>query len=230
MDTRQYEFLETFKDLKDNLWYVYVDFTLDENRPFYVGKGNKQRVKKCKRNNIYWENIVAKHGWNISKRKIVFSTDNEEISLLEESNWILKLRTFEDGTPGNWGANKTKGGESTSSMTGNKNWMFNRKGPKHPRYGTKHTIESIEKNRLSNSGANHCFYGKKRPLDVCEKIRKGNSAENSNNAKISWKDVNNIRELYTVQKYRIYQLVKMFPLSKGAIWKIVNNLTWKINT
>ncbi len=66
MEIRQHTPME---DLKVGIWYVYVDYTIDENKPFYVGKGNKKRVKQRERANDHWRNIVAKHGYY---REIIF--------------------------------------------------------------------------------------------------------------------------------------------------------------
>jgi hypothetical protein len=40
MEARQYARLETVEGLETGVWYVYVDCTLDEDRPFYGGKGS----------------------------------------------------------------------------------------------------------------------------------------------------------------------------------------------
>jgi len=226
MEARQYTRLETIEGLEIGVWYVYVDYTLNEDRPFYVGKGNKERVKKRERN-VHWKNIVTKHGWDLSKRKIILVIKDEQFSLEQERVWIAKLGTFEDGTLGRWGANRTQGGESTASMSGEKNWMFNRSGDKHPRFGIKHTPQSIEKNRAANTGANHRFFGKKRPASVAEKIRIGNSGERSNSTHLTWSDVQKIRELFATNEWTQVALGGMFNISRAAVWKIVRGLTWK---
>lgn len=89
-------------------WFVYVDYTND-GRPFYVGKGNKNRVKDLKRNIVH-QRIVEKYGCN---RQIIAVFNDEcaafdfEIVLVEE----YKTRAHIEN---NWGANLTKGGEGPS--------------------------------------------------------------------------------------------------------------------
>lgn len=93
------------------MFFTYVDWTLEDvSRPFYVGKGDLKRTQRVERN-PYWKNIAAKHGW---RREIVLATKDESFAFEEEKRRIAELGTFEDGTPGRWGANLTEGGEGAS--------------------------------------------------------------------------------------------------------------------
>jgi len=105
-------------------WFVYVDFRLDTNKPFYVGKGNNARVKRIARNR-YHSNVVKKHGFN---RRIVFSSNDEQLCLLIESHLISELKTRNCFG----GANFTDGGDGVS--------------------GLKHSQASNENNRLTHIG------------------------------------------------------------------------------
>lgn len=97
--------------MDNDVFYNYIDWTLEvQPRPFYVGKGKYHRTKLRERN-AYWKNIVAKYGW---RREIVLATKDEKFALEEEKRRIAELGTFEDGTPGRWGANLTEGGEGRS--------------------------------------------------------------------------------------------------------------------
>lgn len=93
------------------IFFNYVDWTLEDvPRPFYVGKGKLPRVQLHERN-AYWKNIATKFGW---RREIVLATKDEQFAFEEEKRRIAVLGTFEDGTPGRWGANLTEGGEGPS--------------------------------------------------------------------------------------------------------------------
>lgn len=93
------------------IFFVYIDWMLEKQaRPFYVGKGTQKRLYKRKRN-VYWQNIAAKYGW---RREVVLATKDESFAFEEEKRRIAELGTFEDGTPGRWGANLTEGGEGPS--------------------------------------------------------------------------------------------------------------------
>lgn len=47
-------------------FYVYKHIRLDTNRPFYIGKGSRaDRASNKGQRNVYWKNIVSKHGYRI---------------------------------------------------------------------------------------------------------------------------------------------------------------------
>ena len=224
------------------VWYIYVDYTADENKPFYVGKGALKRVIECERDNDHWHNIANKHGWH---REIILTTTDESYAFIQEILGILEFGTFDKSSQYKWGANKTAGGEGCSGykhtaecrremsqsrigkFVGSENWMFGKTGEAHPRFGTKHTPESNEKNRISNSGSNHPFFGKPRPADVAEKIRIGNSGENSNNTSLTWIEVNAIRDRFDRGDCTLASLAKEYKISRCAVSNIVYGKTWK---
>ena len=92
------------------MFFVYVDWTCEEiPRPFYVGKGNKNRLKKLVRN-LHHSNIARKYGLD---RCVEYITPVEPESLDIEKKLILEYGTHVY-TKGNWGANYTLGGDGTS--------------------------------------------------------------------------------------------------------------------
>jgi hypothetical protein len=98
------------------MWYVYVDWTTeDKPRPYYVGKGDAQRLKVMFRNTLH-ENIKRKHGFN---RQVVFETNDEIAALDLETKLIAEYRTYAHGGDGYWGANFTIGGDGVSGMRHN---------------------------------------------------------------------------------------------------------------
>lgn len=86
--------------------HVYVDYRADVGTPFYVGKGNVDRIRDFKNRNVVWHRIARKHG---VKRDVVLVTSVHDIVLSEEIRLIRELKTRNyDG-----GANLTDGGEGS---------------------------------------------------------------------------------------------------------------------
>lgn len=84
-------------------YYVYLHKRLDNNEPFYVGKGKKSRVSDTRNRNAHWHNIVNKYGYYY---EIIFDNLTNEESKLVEIDCIAELRYF-----GYKLANYTDGGE-----------------------------------------------------------------------------------------------------------------------
>lgn len=60
------------------MFYVYQHLRLDNNKPFYIGKGCKDRAWRKKRNNIGWNNITNKIGFKVEILKY-FDDENQAI-------------------------------------------------------------------------------------------------------------------------------------------------------
>lgn len=91
---------------------AYVDWTLeDQPRPFYVGKGNQDRVNERVRRNRYYINIAKKYG---VQRRVVMENDDENVVFAMETQLIQEHKTYVYGGPEFWGANMTLGGEGRS--------------------------------------------------------------------------------------------------------------------
>ena len=124
------------KNLSPNKFYVYRHIRLDNNTPFYVGKGCRSRhLHKHNRNN-YWKNIANKYGFRAEKVSLNLTSKeacNLEIKLI---SLYKKLGYCE--------ANISSGGES--GTTGVKPWN----------YGLKLSKEHAYK-------CGNAFRGKKRP-------------------------------------------------------------------
>lgn len=71
------------------MFYVYQHLRLDNNIPFYIGKGCKDRAWRKKRNNIGWNNIVSKVGFKVEILKY-FEDENQAIEY--EHNLINEYR------------------------------------------------------------------------------------------------------------------------------------------
>jgi len=234
------------------IFFVYVDYTLDENLPFYVGKGQIARLQKRERN-AYWKNIAVKHGW---RREIMLATKDESFAFEEEKRRIAELSTFEDGTPGRWGANLTKGGEGISgwkhsketcermsrSRSGANNHQYGKIGILNLNFGKVRSKEIREKFRLNHpmtgktqsmttiakwSGQNNHMYGRKGQLHPrFGKTHTATSREKMrSNAILTWSHVAVIRAHF-IAGVSCQALANEFSVSYNAIWKIVHNKTW----
>jgi hypothetical protein len=71
------------------MFYVYQHLRLDNNIPFYIGKGCKDRAFRTKRNNKGWNNIVNKVGF---KAEIIKYFENEDQAIKYEHELIDNYR------------------------------------------------------------------------------------------------------------------------------------------
>jgi hypothetical protein len=95
------------------VYYVYVDFTLEQNpRAYYVGKGLKARIKRKFRNHKH-QRIADSLGFD---RRIFLATEDERVAFDEEERLIRELKTHVDD---DFGANYTYGGEGASGRSMN---------------------------------------------------------------------------------------------------------------
>lgn len=98
-------------------FYVYIDWTTEDvPRPFYVGKGTRQRIGLTYRNKFH-SSISEKYG---VERKIVLETEDENQAFDLEIKLISEHNTFVYGENYVWGANFTTGGEGASGRIASK--------------------------------------------------------------------------------------------------------------
>lgn len=120
-------------------YYVYVDWTTEETpRPFYVGKGDKRRVKLQYRNQLH-ENIKGKYGY---ERRVIFESEDEIAAFEKERELIAEHKTYVYGENYVFGANFTEGGEGCS---GRKNSAETRELMGLGRLGKTHSAEARAK-------------------------------------------------------------------------------------
>lgn len=228
---------------KNKVFFVYVDRTVDEDRTFYVGKGIKERLRRRARN-AYWKNIVAKHGWDLNHREIVLATKDESFAFEEEKRRISELGTFEDGTPGRWGANLTDGGEGTCGHIMLESSLAKRSGCNHPFFGKKRPEEVAVKTRgekngfygkthsnewkrhksLITSGENHLNFGKHLSQETRNKIGAANSkpnpmlqGENHPNATLTSEQVQELCSRYEATRHLPHSDPTRMSYSKLAV-------------
>jgi len=130
----------------ERVFFVYVDYTLDVNRPFYVGKGTMERVMRRGRWKV-WQAFVRKHGWEReSCRQVILATKDEAFAFEQEKRIIAEL-----GTYAVWGANMTEGGEGSSGYHWSDVARARVSGSNHRMSGQ--TLNATE--RAKRAGENH---------------------------------------------------------------------------
>lgn len=91
-------------------FYVYGHYAVDTNELFYIGKGTGNRHKNKRRRNVYWNNIVNKHGF---RSEILI--DN----LLEDEAFLQEYLAIKDHNPR---ANLVPGGHGLTSEMAKNQW------------------------------------------------------------------------------------------------------------
>lgn len=192
--------------MTDKVFYNYIDWTLEKSpRAFYVGKGLIKRTQRRERN-TYWQRIAAKYGW---RREVVLATKDESFAFEEEKRRIAELGTFEDGTPGRWGANLTEGGGGIGGWKPSQEWIKARSGENNPFFGV--------------TGENHPFFGKSHTLEW----KLARSGENHHAAKLTVEDVKEIRARYADGNCTQKQLANVYGVTQCVISCIVRGKNWK---
>lgn len=106
--------------------YVYIHKRLDTGQPFYVGKGSGNRATSKKDRNLFWQQIVAKAGY---ESIIIQSSLTHKQALNAEKFTIAALRKVYHL------ANLTDGGDGGNGL----------KGSNHPLYGKPRNSETRRK-------------------------------------------------------------------------------------
>lgn len=70
------------------MFYVYMHTRKTDNRPFYIGKGQRRRAWDSQNRNRYWKHVAAKHGFNVF---ILEHNLTEELALQREIAWISAI-------------------------------------------------------------------------------------------------------------------------------------------
>ena len=155
-------------------FYVYRYIRLDNNTPFYVGKGKGRRAKRIDQHNNVCNRIAEKHGFKV---EYILDTSEESRAFEKEKEFIHLYKSL-----GYCEANFTDGGEGPSGYKYSKEQRqkvsnilkAKTKGKNNPMYGRKHTLEtrkSISRTKKENyEKVQHPMYGRKHTLETKKKI------------------------------------------------------------
>ena len=137
-------------------YYVYHHYKTDSNELFYIGKGVRERAISTENRNIYWHNIVSKHGCSIRiiaqnlTQEEAFSIEKDEIKkygrLNNETGVLVNMTDGGDGAKGYvWSDEQRE--QKRQQMSGNKNHQFGirRFGIDNPNFGNKGDNNSCSK-------------------------------------------------------------------------------------
>ena len=87
-------------------YYIYRHIRLDNNTPFYIGKGKGNRAHIKSNRNKYWKNIVDSSGYEV---EIILDNLTEEAAFTKEIEFIALYKGL-----GYCEANLTNGGEGST--------------------------------------------------------------------------------------------------------------------
>lgn len=147
-------------------YYIYRHIRLDNNMPFYIGRGTYQKTRKYTRafcyygRNSLWNRISSKHGYRV---EIVFESDDFNLVCYKEKYFIKLYGKISDNT--GILSNLTDGGERES--------------------GFKFTQEIKDKISKANKGKTHSIESKKK----MSLYRKGIKKSESHKIKIGKKQI-----------------------------------------
>lgn len=221
------------------------------NNKWYIGQTVNYKKRKrdhllCLNKNKHY-NKHLQRAWNkYGKEKfewvVLEEVRNKEILNEAEEKWIKEKNSFKNGY------NQTTGGESpqysdeikkkkSEIMCGKRNHMWGKFGEKHHSYGKKydenvrkkmsdaHKGKSLSEEHKKNIGK--ALKGRSVSQKTKEKIRKANSGEKCGTAKLTWKQVKEIRKLYKTGNHSQYELANYFDITRSAVQNIVENKRWK---
>ena len=186
IEERELKELELMNENENREFYVYVHIRLDNNTPFYVGKGTKNRAYKPYRN-LHHDNICKACGYKVVKIKEnltesqAYRLENKMIKYYVHTlSYGIDIEGYDDYdhalphlTNKDWGGEGGKSGIKHSEEH-NKKVSEALKGENHPLYGKKQSDETRRKRSESMKGKNK---GKKRSEESKRKMsesHKGN--------------------------------------------------------
>ncbi len=237
--------------MTSKVFFIYLDWTLEKiPRRFYVGKGCYNRVHNKNPRNPYWASIAKKYGL---RREVVLATLDETFSFIMEKSWIAEYGTFENGLTGRWGANLTEGGEGPSGLkhtliAKEKNRLAHL-GKSNPAANQK-ISQRLKGRPAHNKGTTvsrstlvkMCDAQRKRKnkngpsVATAVKIGDANRGKipwnkgQSGKSKLTWDDVNLMRELATNQSWLVSELAVRFDMTSVNVRNILTFKTWKLSS
>lgn len=219
-------------------FYCYIHKRKD-GTPFYVGKGSKERAFSFTQRSAWHKNIVTKEGGKANIGIEIYQALDEANAFVLEKIFIRGLSLFFDL------CNLTEGGDGPSGATRSKETRLKISeavsGKKHPNFGKPLSEITKTKIGLANKGKQRSAEFKKYLSDinkgkthivskeVRDHLRQVNSINGGSGAKISWKEVIEIRDLYEHKILSQRKLAKEYGLCRTQIIRILRYHSWKTN-
>jgi len=215
------------------------------NGKVYIGKTSNIE-KRWKRHISVAKNKERKAYQYLHKSINKYGVYNFNIEVLEnclteieafekEKKWIEKFNSNDY----NFGMNLTDGGEGTSGVKWSEESRDKIRGENNHNYGKKISDDIKSKISKSVSGENNGFYGKThseevvnflKNREISEELKKVISCKcrgsNQSSAKLTEKDVLDIRDKWNSGKYSQTELAKLYNVKPNTINQIVNRKRW----
>ena len=237
------------EDIMDNKFYVYLHRD-DSGMVRYVGKGHGRRAYEFRKKlrNPYWcnvfkntkpiveiaiANLSEEHAFELEtmlydifladghKLTNIIRPDGQGVSGYKHTDEHKKKLSEAHSGENNPLYGKTHSDETRKKMSEAKS------GENHPLYGKTHSDETRKKMSESSSGELNPNYGKTLSDETREKMSEAHSGEKSSSAKLTEKEVLEIRELYATGNYTQKELGLKYNVNRCTICDIINRRTWK---
>lgn len=204
-------------------FYVYGLFAPGRSPElFYIGKGQGHRSKahfrpSSKGRNPHKDRIIEKYPECYDK--ILFENLSEVEAFEIERSLIAENK---DSV-----VNLTEGGEGPSGYKHTEEWKAQASertvGAGNPFYAKTHTLEARQKISEGQTGEKNHRFGKKLSDQHKKILKESVSGENSPAAKLTDKQIDQIRKLYATGSYTHKMLATQYNCSQSHICLLVNN-------
>jgi len=175
-------------------------------------------------------NAFNKYGRDNFYIELLDTIDDEQEANRLEDMFIMKYDSIKNGYNILHGGNIGSGVRGRSLTSEHKRKISeSRRGEKGYFWGKHHTYETKQKISSAQIGPKHHNFGKSTTDDVKKKLSISNGGENSALSKLHWKDITNIRQMYSAGDITMQELADLYCVSKPTIWGILKYKTWKHN-
>jgi len=227
---------------QETRFYCYIYYRKDGTTPFYVGKGSRKRALDFSAHRNSWaKSIIKKDGRDCVRIELIPCEEEHEAFKLE-THWIHTFRSdgytlcnFTDGGEGPSGyklseETKQRMRDKIISLEARQNMSKFQKG-KIKSEEHKRKISLSEKGKIvlaeTRQKISTANTGKKCTEEHKQKNRVALSGDKSNSAKLTWNQINNIKNNYSIFNISQKELASWYGMSQGAIYNIISNKSWK---
>ena len=225
------------------------------NDKCYVGSAanvfKRWRVHKCYLKSNKHRNVHLQRAWNRhGEQNFVFEVIEEvqdKIKLIEREQYYLDALRPEYNICAIAGSclgikrsaevkqkmSEAKKGEKhpfygkTFSEEHRQKMSESKMGEKHYLFGKHLSEETRQKMSEAQKGERHHCFGKHPSEETKQKMSESKKGEKSSSAKLTWEQINDIREKYKIGDCSQYKLAKEYNVSRSCIQSVVENRSWK---